>query len=108
MGHGSPRSLSSRRWWMRTRLAGLAGSAADGPVPYGAATSAPLCSGRLDIVVDHPSLEARCGAGPRVRAEGLQPKPGTAPFIRAGLCDETHMTGPVASGTAAFAAPPVD
>src|SRR5688572_11336416 len=52
MGHGSPRSFISRRWWMRTRFAGLA--CVPGPVPYGAATS----GFDADVIVYRPSLEA--------------------------------------------------
>src|SRR6266540_6432065 len=57
MGHGSPRSLSSRRWWTRTFRPGDGGVTLAEPVPYGAATSVDSL-GVVDIFVDRPSLEA--------------------------------------------------
>src|SRR5689334_10453176 len=50
MGHRSPRSLSSRRWWIRVRFGFPAGGAA-GPDRYGGCTSSGA-AGALDCVSD--------------------------------------------------------
>src|SRR5262245_51026305 len=89
MGHGSPRSLSSARWWMRTRLAGL--GAALGPEPYGAATSPvwPAAGVSADVIVDRPSLEAHMRGSPGVHGWLTRPMSHQVePDVRP--CDELH------------------
>src|SRR3954470_21534282 len=73
IGHGSPRSLSSRRWWTRTFRPG-AGLAA-GPGPDGAGSSAVAA-----IVADRPSLEAAVRSpGRRAEASQSVTRPRTGP-----------------------------
>src|SRR4051794_6962393 len=58
MGHGSPRCLSSRRGWMRTRLAGLGAVARPGAEGAAASPLWPAAGVCADVIVYRPSLEA--------------------------------------------------
>src|ERR1700753_1161625 len=93
MGHASPRSLSSRRWCTRTRLAGFAGAL--GPLPYGAASAAPLRC--CDLVVDRPSRRG-LSPGPRVFADGVRHERDTGGSVGAARCDTLHTAGLVTRG----------